>query len=343
VWTYLARNQGLARRTLNYLSFVPVSIWRAVRLGRFDVILATSPQFFNAVAGWLAGSITRTPWIFELRDLWPESIAAVNAVRSSWVLRWLEAVELHLYRSAKAVVCLTGAFMDNLQSRGVPREKIEFIPNGVEPSFWQAGDGAGARARLGIGADAFVAAYVGTVGMAHGLNRLLEAAALLRQQAPGVRLLVVGDGAERESLQARSAREGLTNVIFTGLVSRSEARDLLLGCDVALVLLRDTPLFRTVLPSKMLEAFAARRPVILGVEGEARSVLERAGAGIGIPPENAPALAAAILHLAEDDGLRARMGNAGRAFVKREFSREIWAQRYLDVLHARATPSIGGD
>jgi glycosyltransferase involved in cell wall biosynthesis len=333
VWTLLGPNEGVVRRSLNYLSFVPTSAWRALRLGRFDVIVATSPQFFCAVSGWLSSLIKRTPWVFELRDLWPESIAAVGAIRTSWVLRVLERLELHLYRRASKVVSVTRSFIENLVSRGIPREKIVFVPNGIAPTMWQTDrDPREWRARLGIPPDAIVAGYMGTVGMAHGVGTVLEAAELLRDHVPPVWFLVVGEGAEREALVAEARRRGLTRVVFTGQVPRGEIPVLMKVADIALVLLKDSPLFRTVLPSKLFEAMAAGRPIVLGVDGEARRVLEEAGAGVAIPPESARALADATRELGASEARRLHLGRLGADYVAQEFHRTRWARALLDTL-----------
>jgi glycosyltransferase involved in cell wall biosynthesis len=340
VWTYLAANHGVVRRTMNYVSFVPTSVWRAIRLGRFDIIVATSPQFFCAVAGCLTSLLARTPWVFELRDLWPESVAAVGAVRRGPALRLLERLELRMYRHAARVVCVTRSFVANLESRGIPSSKLAFVPNGIDPDYWRPRDGQSVRAQLGVAGDDVLVSYVGTVGMAHGLGTVLDAAEQLRQERARVRFVVVGDGAELASIRSGAASRGLSNVSFTGLVPRDRARDILTASDVSLVTLRDSPLFRTVLPSKMFEAMAAGKPIVLGVGGEAREVLQRAGCGIAIDPEDAGAMCEAVERLAADQDLRRRMGEAGRQFVQREFDRRTWAESYLALLEQVAVSSV---
>lgn len=344
VWTVLGANRGVVRRTLNYLSYVPTAVWRAVRLGRFDVIVATSPQFFCAVAGWLAAVLKRTPWVFELRDLWPESIAAVGAIRAPWILRTLERLELHMYRHAAGVISVTRSFIDNLERRGIARSHVTYIPNGIEPGSWQSDvDPTGWRERLGIPSNALVAGYMGTVGMAHGIGTILEAAERLRGASPPVWFLIVGEGAERESLGAEARRRGLDNIVFTGQVERPLIPVLMRVADIALVLLKDSPLFQTVLPSKLFEALAAGRPVILGVAGEAQRVLNESQAGIAIRPEDAAALAAGVRELGADPARRARMGAAGRSYVAREFDRATWAKTFLSMLQGiRHSSQRGG-
>ncbi|MEP6915935.1 MAG: glycosyltransferase family 4 protein [Acidobacteriota bacterium] len=335
VWTYLAPNRGVLRRTLNYLSFIPTAAFRALRLGRFDIAVGTSPQFFCAVATWVYTRFRRdTPWVFELRDLWPESIPAVGAMRLSFPLRLLERLELRMYRDAAAVVCVTQGFVRALAARGVDPGKLYYVPNGIVPAFWQSPTRADERTKLRLDEADVLASYVGTIGMAHGLSTVLEAASQLRTAAPHVKILIVGDGAELDSLRARSAREGLSNVHFTGLVARGDVAGILAATDVALVTLKPSEVFKTVLPSKMFEAMAAGCAILLAVDGEARATLDRAGAGVFVPPGDAAALGLAIAGLAADRSQRERLGHAGTEFVAREFSRHAWAARYAMILVA---------
>ena len=332
VWTYLAANRGIVRRTLNYISFVPTALFRALRLGRFDIAIGTSPQFFCAVAACLFARARRTPWIFELRDLWPESIAAVGAMRTSLVLRVVDRLAMRLYRDAAAVVCVTTSFVEMPAGRGIESRKLHWIPNGIEPSFWRGTDRRAERASIGVQDDQVLVCYVGTIGMAHGVDTVLEAASRLCSSAPHVRMLIVGDGAELAHVRDVASRRRIENVRFTGLVPRSRVPGILTAADIALVTLRAAEVFKTVLPSKMFEAMAARTPIVLAVDGEARHLLARARAGLAVPPDDASALADAIFQLASDAQGRTRMGAAGATFVEREFSRPSWAKRYLEVL-----------
>ena len=338
VWTYLAANRGVLRRTVNYLSFVPSAFQRACRLGRFDVVIGTSPQFFCALAAWAAARVRGTPWIFELRDLWPESIAAVGAMRRSIALRTMERLELRLYRDAAAVACVSRAFMRNLASRGIDGAKLSYVPNGIVPEFWRSGSRQEARRELGLTDGEVLVSYVGTVGLAHGLGSVIEAASDLRRRTPRVRFLIAGAGAQLDAVRAMAAERGLDNVRFTGLVGRERVPSLLAASDVMLVTLTAAEVFKTVLPSKMFEAMAAERAVVLAVDGEARELLERSGGGLACTPGDASALADAIVRLAEASTLRASMGAAGRAFVEREFNRRAWAARYMALLNDVCPP-----
>lgn len=332
VWTYLAPNRGLVRRTLNYLSFMPSAVIRALQLGRFDIAIGTSPQFFCAVATWLYTRVRPVPWVFELRDLWPESIPAVGAMQKSFALRMLEKFALKMYRDATGVVCVTESFVRLLASRGIAPSKLHFVPNGIVPAFWRQASRAQARRGLGVSDAEVLVSYVGTIGMAHGLSTVLEAAAALQSTSPEVRLLIVGDGAELAQLRSSVEQQGLRNVTFSGLVARERVPGVLAATDIALVTLKASDVFKTVLPSKMFEAMAAGCAIVLGVDGEARATLERSRSGIAVRPGDANALTDAIQQLAGDSVERSRMGSAGMTFVDREFSRSRWAARYLEIL-----------
>jgi glycosyltransferase involved in cell wall biosynthesis len=248
----------------------------------------------------------------------------------------LERLELRLYRDAAAVACLTRSFARSLARRGVDEAKLHFVPNGIIPEFWSSGDRESARHELGVAGHEVLLSYVGTTGMAHGLGIALDAMSSLQTRAPELRLLIVGDGAELAALRAAAEARRLSNVTFTGLVPRATIPSLLAASDIMLVTLRPSDVFKTVLPSKMFEAMAAARPIVLGVEGEALDSLRDAGAGIAIPPGDATALVDAVCRLARDPALRTAMGESGQAYVRREFSRRVWAGRYLALLAAVA-------
>lgn len=333
VWTYLAANEGFGKRILNFLSF-PLSIFLHLRrIPRADVVVSSSPQFFAGLAGWLLKG-RRRPWVFEVRDLYPESILAVGAMKRGISIRFLEAIERAAYRSADAIVSVTDSFVPHIRAlRG--REGIAVIKNGVDLDFFDAhgaaeAEGRALRAELGLEGK-FVAAYVGTHGVAHGLDTVLEAAGLLHDQ-PNVAFLLVGDGSERARLLREAGARGLTNVQIIGQRPKSDMPAIWHATDASLVLLRRHDTFKSVLPSKMFEAMSMRCPIILGVEGEARALLDDAGAGIAVVPEKAEDLAAAVRRLARDPTLAARLGDSGRAFVEGNFNRVRLAEQYAAFL-----------
>ncbi len=335
-WIFPAANRGKIRRSLNYTSFMAsATLVGSLRMPRPDVVVATSPQLLCAVAGHLLAKRFGTPLVMEVRDLWPESLVAVGASRhSAPLVTLLERLACEMYRRASHVVTITEAQRAAIVAEGISEARVSVIPNGVDAAFFEAN---GARRTDGK----FVVTYIGTLGMAHKLETLLEAAHVLRDD-DGVKFRIVGEGARREALEARAKELRLTNVTFAGERPRDEVPRWIAESDACAVLLRRNEVFLTVVPSKMLEIMAAGRPILLGVEGEALALLERARAGVGIAPENAEQLAAAIRRLRNDAALAAQLGENGRAFVQREFRREDLAARYLELLErVRKTVASG--
>lgn len=332
VWTLIAANEGFLFRTLNYLSFMFSCIAALARLPAADVVVSTSPQFFNGLAGYFVSRLRRIPWVLEIRDLWPESIVAVGAIRARAVIRILEALELFAYRNANLIVPVTDAFKRYMVERGIDPAKIDVVKNGANLGFYtpQAGNGAALRESLGLG-DRFVAAYFGTHGMAHHLETLLEAAVQLRQR-DDIRILMIGDGAERDRLVAMRESLGLHNVIMLPQQPKERMPELWQVADASLVVLQRSALFRTVIPSKIFESLAMQRPVVLGVEGESEELVTQSGGGVSFEPENAQALAQLLAELADDPERVRAMGVRGREFVVEHFDRTVLAGRFARAL-----------
>ncbi|HEU0068005.1 MAG TPA: glycosyltransferase family 4 protein, partial [Nitrospiraceae bacterium] len=310
VWSYMTANKGFLKRTLDYVSFMLSAVFWCWRFPRFDVVLATSPQFFTALAGWLISVLRWRPWIFEVRDLWPASIAAVGASKGR-LIHWLERLELFLYRRANRVLVVTSAFRDDLQSRGIPVEKIDLATNGVDVANFSPDQVSfNARERLDIPEDAFVSGYVGTTGMAHGLETLIEAAAACRDYQH-IQFLIIGEGAERAALEELARQKGLNNLRFLNRVPHADMPSYLSAFDLPIIHLRPDPVFRTVIPSKLFEFMAMQLPVLMAVEGEAAVIVSDAGCGVCIPSGDAAAMANAILDLAARRKALALMGARG--------------------------------
>ncbi len=336
VWTYMTANKGFARRTLDYMSFMVAGFLAGLFLPRPDVIVATSPQFFTACAGWALSVFKRRPFVFELRDLWPDSIVAVGAMRESAALRALRRLEYFLYREAAKIVSVTNSFKLVLSHNGIPAEKIAVVRNGVDLKGFTGGPKPELLVKKYRLEGKFVAAYVGTIGMAHGLSTVLEAADQMRADA-SIAFVLIGDGAERAALEREANERKLHNVIFTGPVGKDQLVDYWRLADTALVLLRNRPVFRHVLPSKMFEAMATERPIVLGVLGESAELLQTAGAGVVIQPESAEALVNALRSLAADPQYARALGHNGRRFVERELDRDKLAAQMLEELRSIAT------
>ena len=329
--TYITANEGFFRRTLNYVIYMVMCILAAPFLKSADVVISTSPQFFNGLAGYFVSRIKRCPWLLEIRDLWPESILAVGAIENRRVIAALEAVERFVYRKADHVVAVTEAFCPHIEQRGAARENISLIRNGVNLDFFQHAEADHDLAQEWGLAGKFVAAYVGTHGMAHGLDTIIEAATLLEDE-PEIVFLMVGEGAERERLLARVEELGLSNIVMQPQQPKERMPAIWSLTDVSLVLLRKLDLFKTVIPSKIFESMAMSRPIVLGVEGEVAGIIEQSQTGICIEPESASALADAVLSLHRDKALYQRLAANGRPCVSRDFDRTALADRYEKIL-----------
>lgn len=333
VWTYMTGNEGFALRILDFVSFMVSGFLAALFVRRPDVIVGTSPQFFTAVAAWAAAAFKRTPYVFELRDIWPESIRAVGAMKESRLLNMLEKLELFLYRRADAVVSVTHSFKRNLIERGIDGDKIHVVTNGVDASrFHPREKDAELQAELFI-EGCFVAGYIGTHGMAHALDTLLDAAAILQDdpQTQHIRILFVGHGAARDRLLARAEEMGLQNVIFRSSVPRDAVPAFWSVLDVALIHLRRTELFTTVIPSKMFECMGMGIPIVLGVEGEAADIIGQTGTGLTFEPENSRQLAEKLKVLSHEPQTLKQMSSAGVSAAKK-YDRAGLAHEMLAIL-----------
>jgi glycosyltransferase involved in cell wall biosynthesis len=335
VWTYITANEGFVRRTLDYMSFMVTGFLASLFLPRPNVIVSTSPQFFTACAAYVLSLFKRRPFVFELRDLWPDSIIAVGAMRESAAIRALKRLEYFLYRKAARIVSVTNSFKSVLSGNGVPADRIAVVRNGADLKGFTPGPKPDDLVEKHGLQGKFVAAYIGTIGMAHGLGTILETAERMKANR-NVAFVLIGDGAERVRLQQEAQRRGLDNVIFAGSVGKDEIVRYWRLADAALVLLRDRPVFRHVLPSKIFEAMATERPIILGVLGESAALLESAGAGVVIQPESAEQLEQAILRLAAEPEACREFGRKGRRFVEAEFDRDKLAAAMLEELRSVA-------
>jgi glycosyltransferase involved in cell wall biosynthesis len=296
-----------------------------------DVVVSTSPQFFCGLAGFFVSRRLRVKWVLEIRDLWPESIVAVGALRQQQIIRILESIETFMYRQANHIVTVTNSFLQHITARGIDAGKLTVITNGADLESFKPlprDNEVTVKYRL---RDKFVASFIGTHGMAHGLSTVLRAADRLRKDQRIV-FLLVGDGAEKENLERQAREMRLDNVVMIGQQPKQMMPLFLAASDVCLVLLRRDDLFKTVIPSKIFEAMAMARPIIMGVEGESWEIVKRADCGLAIEPENDLELTEAVVKLADNPKLVEKLGNNGRRFVAENYDRGKLAEMYLDVL-----------
>jgi glycosyltransferase involved in cell wall biosynthesis len=338
VWTYLAPNAGTVRRIANYLSYFASAVIASLALPRPDVVIATSPQFFCGWAGIWSARLKGAPRVIEVRDIWPESIAAVGALRGRGLLRFLKWLERRMYLAADRIVTVGEGYRARILESADVADRVNVVTNGVDLArFVPRPPDAAFLSEQGL-AGKFVCSYVGTLGMAHGLDVVIEAAGLLEQAGrDDIRFCLVGEGAQRRRLEEAASRGGIRSVVFAGRQPSDRIPAILASSDACLIHLKDCDLFDSVIPSKMFEAMAMGRPLIAGVRGEAQQIIRRAGAGLEMAPGCARSLADCVTRLADNSALRGRLGTTAREFVARHYDRDRLALEMLEVVRAAAS------
>lgn len=312
VWSWIASNRGTLIRIIDFLSFAMMAFWRGLFI-KTDVIVATSPQFFTAVSGYLLSLCKQRPWIFEVRDLWPESILAVGAIENRSLIAGLEKVELFLYRRAKRIVVVSDSFKTDMVARGICAEKIHVVRNGIDMSQSDVTDAAATlRVDHGIAEDHIVIGYLGTLGMAHGLDFILRSIKNIEK----VVLFIIGDGAARHDLIRLKRELELDHVIILDAVPKKDIYSYISVLDIALINLKKSDAFKKVIPSKIFENAALQKPILLGLEGEAKSIIESYQAGIAFQPEDGADFKAKLSRLMEDPAFYQQCQQGGLRLAK---------------------------
>ena len=333
-WLLPLPNRKPHERIINYSSFCVSAAATGSFIGRADVVIATSPQLLVGLSGWWISRIKRSRFVLEIRDLWPESLAAVGVGNSrSFLHRTLGGVAQFLYRASDHIVVVTPAFKEHIcREWRIAEEKISVVANGVETDlFAPIGNNNSVRAALGLEGK-FVVSYVGTLGMAHDVGTVLDAAAACRESMPEVEFLLVGEGSNKERIGAEVRRRQLGNVHLLPQQERKNVPALVAASDVCLVTLKRSEVFKTVIPTKMLEFMACAKAIVLAVQGQASELLKAAGAGICVPPQDPVSMVAAIRRLRDDRDLCRSLGQNGRSYIVENLSRRQTAEIYLGVL-----------
>ena len=299
---------------------------------RPDVVVGTSPQFFCAVAAYCLSRVKRAPFVFEVRDIWPQSAIELGVLKNARLIRMLEAIEMHLYQHAALIVPVAESTRAYLIGKGILAEKIKVIPNGVDAQYLASAGIAPDEVRQQLGLqNKFVVSYIGTHGMSHALDVVLRVAKQFNEDS-GVHFLFVGEGAEKANLKRLAENLSLHNVTFLDEQPREDLLGFYRASDVSLVPLKRLPIFKKVLPSKLFELMGTGCPIICSVEGEAARLVANAEAGLCIEPESSDALTAAINHLRGEPELRRQMSESGQQFVKTHYLRRALAEKYLDAI-----------
>jgi len=342
IWSYAVPNRGFLKRILGHLSFALFASCAAPLLPSYDAIIVESPPLFDGLAGLFLSAMKRAPYLFTVSDLWPESAIQMGVLKNP-VLIWLsQQIEMLFYRRAAAVLAVTEGIRKAIVSAGIDSQKVVLFRAAVDTEFFLPDmDGSEMRRMLGISPRDFLVLYAGTLGMAHNLSAILEAAAFFQSEGNNkIRFVLAGDGAEKQMLKDKARILGLNNLTFLDPVPKARMPFLLNAADCVAVSVRDLKIFRGALPTKLFEAMSCAKPVVLAVAGEAEEVVRNAEAGLCVTPGDSVGIHNALLALAEDPENAAQMGKKGREFVIQHFSRECRAQELNDYL-LRLVPDDG--
>lgn len=331
VWTYLAANKGFVKRVMNFISYMIMAVFVAIFCCRkIDIIVATSPQFFCGWAGVLFKWLRRKPLILEIRDIWPESILAVGALKRNFIFKFLEKLELIMYRSASKIVTVGEGYKKEIIKKGIEKEKIAVILNGIDKKILTYKidyDFFGKFIKKNK--NTFICSYIGTVGMAHGLQVVIDAAILAQENKQhDIIFAIVGSGAELKKLKDKVINLNLKNVIFTDKIPREDIPSAIRSSDAVLVHLRNTELFKTVIPSKIFEIMALEKPILMGVAGEALNIVNKAHAGVAIMPESAESLLDGINKIKQQP----QQFIADKYYIFKNYSREASAKKMQHIM-----------
>jgi glycosyltransferase involved in cell wall biosynthesis len=327
IWTYITKNKGFSKRIIDYISYAIMAFLVGL-FQSFDVIIATSPQFFTTWAGWSLSKVKRKPWIFELRDIWPESLRSVGAMKNDKLLNFLEKIELGLYQDSNKVIAVTDAFKKNLVHRGIDKNKTSVITNGANNELFTRRPKEKVLLENLKLDNKFVVGYIGTHGMAHSLDFIVQSIKKIEDYS--IHFLFIGDGAVKEDIVKLAKKLELKNILFLNSISKDEVPLYLSICDVSLAPLKNNENFKTVIPSKIFEAAAMGKPTLLGVQGQAQEIVEKYHAGICFLPENEEDFISKLLKLKDKNNYKKCQD--GCVELARVYDRKILAQEMLEVI-----------
>ena len=328
-YTYRALHKSFIHRVIAFFSFMVSSFFMGLRVKKVDLVWGTSPPIFQGWTAWMLARLKRVPFLFEVRDLWPEFAIAVGVLKNPTLIKMSLWLEKFLYRHADRVIVNSPGFIEHVKSRGA--DSVELIPNGADPAMFAGSDSGKSFRKQHRLDDSFVALYAGAHGLSNDLGVVLDAAKSLEFK-PGIKIVFLGDGKEKPNLQAQAEMMQLENVLFLPPVPKSEMPAALAGGDACIAILKPLEAYKTTYPNKVFDYMAAARPVILAIDGVIREVVESAGCGVFVPPGDAQIMAQTISSMADDRGQCRKMGLAGRSYLEQNFSRTAIAGKLLELM-----------
>jgi len=331
VWVKASPVKNYSNRMLFYLTYILNAIIAGLILvrGKYDFLYATSPPLFVGVAALVLSRLKRIPMFFEVRDLWPETAVAIGELSNPLSISVATKLEEMCYQKAIQVVVVTHGMYDRLIQRGVSPEKLIIIPNGANTEMFTFKPIERNRIRNELGLESkFIAIYAGIHGLAQGLDTVVQTAQILTE-TPNIHFILIGDGPKKADILALAKSYNLPNLTMLPEKPRELIPGYLSAADVALVPLRKTEIFKSTLPSKLFDAWACERPVILSIDGEARAVVETVKGGIFIPPEDPAKMAEALISLMKSPTERQAMGEHGQVYTRQNHSRAALAEKLI--------------
>jgi len=329
IWVFASPQKTFFRRMFFYLSYMINAGLAGMTLARgaYDLIYSTSPPLFVGAAGLFLSRIKNVPMVFEVRDLWPESAVELGEISNSQAIALATHLEEACYHRSLKIIAVTDGIRTRLIERGFPHKKILLIPNGANTELFTYQIDARRKIRSKHNFEnKFTVIYAGIFGIAQGLETIIQSAELLHDKSE-IHFLMIGEGPTKDKIVQLSAQLKLTNMTFLPAVSREEMPAYLSAADVAIIPLRNIPIFKGALPSKMFDAWSCERPIIVCIDGEARRTLEKADSGLFVPPEEPGDLSNAILQIKENPILAKEMGMRGRRFTEENYSRRSLAEQ----------------
>jgi len=329
-YTVSGHHKNYIWRVLAFVIFMFTSIWHGIRSRNIDLVMGTTPPIFQAISAWLVSAVKRKPFLLEIRDLWPEFAIDMGIMKNKhliWASRHLENI---LYAKADLFLVNSPAYRDYLVKKGVIPERIHLIPNGADSHLFDVEDANLFRSKHGL-QGRYLLIYAGALGIANDIETLLKSILLLRGHLE-IHLVLAGDGKEREHLQEWVRQNRLANVTFLGAIPKSDIPKLLSEADACVAILKNIPMFRTTYPNKVFDYMAAGKPLILGIDGVIRDVVEKARCGICVKPGDPASMASGILYLMEHPDIARTMGKNGRRYVKKHFDRIEQAEQFRSLI-----------
>ncbi len=315
-------------RVVAFVGFMLKSFFAGWRYGKHaDIIMGTSPSLFQAFAASMVARFRRKPFLLEIRDIWPDFAIDMGILKSRTLIFIARRLENYLYRHARHIVVNSPAYVDHLVNKGIAKEKISLISNGVDPDMFDPSlDGASYKKQHQLDGK-FIAVYAGAIGPANDIQTIVRAAEILKDDSD-IHFVIAGDGKARHEIEQMVDQLKLTNVLLPGVIPKSEMATLLGASDVCMATLMNVPMFKTTYPNKVFDYMAAGRPTILGIDGVIREVIEQSNGGVFVPPGDPQQFAKAVCKLKDNPTTCQEMGSYARKFVKEHFNRKEHAQSF---------------